>query len=297
MQQEKKGLFGRLLDFWKEKTEEAGGGIGFWSGGKTEGKTTAENRQDALPQEKAEKKPFFWEETVRTAKEKKAEEAETFGQERRRSFAEEKTEEAKGPALRTAEESTQERKTIVPIFTAEIFREKTEWREAEERRKMIFMQEAPFAEQEKRKTIPIVAETGLAEKAAAAEEAEELPQEAPKKEREQAKGAEIDIERLMREMTNRHRGTAGVRESDARLRHHAQQTLCFVVANLHDPWRDLEARESTRGNPKDVAGRAGRTIPGPPARDALRVHGQPALLRSGTRPDRSLAHGRVAQEE
>ena len=49
MQQEKKGLFGRLLDFWKEKTEEAGGGIGFWSGGKTEGKTTAENRQDALP--------------------------------------------------------------------------------------------------------------------------------------------------------------------------------------------------------------------------------------------------------
>ena len=118
-------------------------------------------------------------------------------------FAEEKTAEAKGPALRTAEESTQERKTIAPIFTAEIFREKTERREAEERRKTIFMQEAPFAEQEKRKTIPIVAETGLAEKAAAAEEAEELPQEAPKKEREQAKGAEIDIERLMREMTKR----------------------------------------------------------------------------------------------
>ena len=80
MQQEKKGLFGRLLDFWKEKTEEADGGIGFWSGGKMEGKTAAENRQDALSQEKAEKKPFFWEETVRTAKEKKAEEAETFGQ-------------------------------------------------------------------------------------------------------------------------------------------------------------------------------------------------------------------------
>ena len=181
MQQEKKGLFGRLLDFWKEKTEEAGGGIGFWSGGKTEGKTAAENRQDALPQEKAEKKPFFWEETVRTDMGMKAEEAETFGQEWRRPFAEENTAEAKGPALRSAEESTQERKTIAPIFTAEIFREKTERREAEERRKTIFMQEAPFAEQEKRKTIPIVAETGLAEKAAAAEEAEELPQAAPKK--------------------------------------------------------------------------------------------------------------------
>ena len=124
-------------------------------------------------------------------------------QRKRRSFAEEKTEEAKGTALRTAEESTQERKTIAPIFTAEIFREKTERHEAEERRKTIFMQEAPFAEQEKRKTIPIVAETGLAEKAAAAEEAEDVPQEAPKKEREQAKGAEIDIERLMREMTKR----------------------------------------------------------------------------------------------
>ena len=68
---------------------------------------------------------------------------------------------------------------------------------------MIFMQEAPFAEQEKRKTIPIVEETGLAKKAAAAEEAEDVPQEAPKKEREQARGAEIDIERLMREMTKR----------------------------------------------------------------------------------------------
>ena len=177
MEQEKKGGVGRLWEFWKEKTEEADGGIGFWSGGKMEGKTAAENRQDALSQEKAEKKPFFWEETVRTAKEKKAEEAEAFGQDRRRPFAEEKTAEAKGPALRTAEESTQERKTIAPIFTAEIFREKTERREAEERRKTIFMQEAPFAEQEKRKTIPIVAETGLAEKAAAAEEAEELPQE------------------------------------------------------------------------------------------------------------------------
>ena len=133
----------------------------------------------------------------------KGKEGRGSGDFRRRSFAEEKTEEAKGTALRTAEGSTQERKTIAPIFTAEIFREKTERREAEERRKTIFMQEAPFAEQEKRKTIPIVAETGLAEKAAVAEEAKDVPQEAPKKEREQAKGAEIDIERLMREMTKR----------------------------------------------------------------------------------------------
>ena len=70
-------------------------------------------------------------------------------------------------------------------------------------RSTLFPYTTLFRSQEKRKTIPIVAETGLAKKAAAAEEAEELPQEAPKKEREQAKGAEIDIERLMREMTKR----------------------------------------------------------------------------------------------
>ena len=161
-----------------------------------EGKITIDEAQKRIHN-------YYEQRSVRTEMENETKEAETFGQERRRSFAEEKTEEAKGTELRTAEESTQERKTIAPIFTAEIFREKTERREAEERRKTIFMQEAPFAEQEKRKTIPIVAETGLAEKAAAAEEAEDVPQEAPKKEREQAKGAEIDIERLMREMTKR----------------------------------------------------------------------------------------------
>lgn len=203
MEQEKKGLFGRLLDFWKEKTEEKSGGIGFWSRGIPEKGTAAENRQDALPQEKAERKPAFWEETVRTAKEKKKEEQGLFQKEEEQLFSEEKAEEKKEPVLRTAEESVQEKKTIVPIFTAEVFREKTERRIAEERRKTVFRQEEPFAEQEKRKTIPIAAESTPAEKTAAEEETEELPQETPKTEREQARGAEIDIERLMREMTKR----------------------------------------------------------------------------------------------
>ena len=151
-----------------------------------EGKTAAENDRTHCHRRKRKRSLLLGGNSA-DSKGKEGRGSRDFGQERRRPFAEEKTAEAKGPALRTAEESTQERKTIAPIFTAEIFREKTERREAEERRKTIFMQEAPFAEQEKRKTIPIVAETGLAEKAAAAEEAEELPQEAPKKEREQAK--------------------------------------------------------------------------------------------------------------
>ena len=85
--------------------------------------------------------------------------------------------------------------------------------------------------------------------------------------------------------------------SDARIRHHAQQTLCPAATGLHDSRRNVEARESTRGDPEDAAGRAGRAIPGPLARDALWVHGQSALLRSGARPDRSLARGDIAQEE
>ena len=200
MAEEKKGLFGRLLDFWKEKTEEKGG-IGFWNREKKEQGRMEEKWQDALPQERAEK-PTFPEETVRTEKEKKAEETKLFGQEKQKFFAEENVEEKQESALRTAEEErTQEKKTIIPIFTAEIFREETERQEEEEKRKSIFRQEAPFAAQEKRKPIPIAAETKAVEKETAEEETEET--ETPKKEREQAKGAEIDIERLMREMTKR----------------------------------------------------------------------------------------------
>lgn len=104
-------------------------------------------------------------------------------------------------------------------------------------------------------------------------------------------------ERRSRGSPNRHRGTAGVRVSNTRLRHHAQQTLCPVATGLHDSRQNVEARESTRGDPEDAACRTGRAIPRPPARNALRVHGQPALLRPGARPDRSLARGEVAQEE
>ena len=201
MAEEKKGLFGRLLDFWKEKTEEKGGGIGFWNREKEEQGKAAEKWQDVLPQEKAEK-PTFSEETMRIAKEKKEEEQGLLQKEGKQFFVEEKAEEKQEPALWTAEESMQERKTIIPIFTAAVFREKTERQEEKEKRNLIFWQEEPFAEQEKRKTIPIAAESTPAEKETAEEETEK-PQETPKKEREQAKGAEIDIERLMREMTKR----------------------------------------------------------------------------------------------
>ena len=179
---------------YEDKIEQ----IGFWNREKKEQGRTAEKWQDALPQESA-KKPTFSEETVRTAKEKKAEETELFGQEKQKFFAEENVEEKQESALRTAEEEMpQEKKTIVPIFTAEIFREETERQEEEEKRKSIFRQETPLEEREPRKTVPVAAETKAVKKETAEEETE-----TPKKEREQAKGTEIDIERLMREMTKR----------------------------------------------------------------------------------------------
>ena len=57
-------------------------------------------------------------------------------------------------------------------------------------------------EKEKRKAVPIVTtERGLAEEEAAEEN--EMPQKKPKTEREQKKIAEVDLERLMQEMTKR----------------------------------------------------------------------------------------------
>lgn len=64
------------------------------------------------------------------------------------------------------------------------------------------MQEAPFAEQEKQENDSDCGRNGLPKKRRLPKKQKSCP-EAPKKEREQAKGAEIDIERLMREMTKR----------------------------------------------------------------------------------------------
>lgn len=197
MEQEKKGLFGRLLDFWKEKTEEKSGGIGFWREERAEKQSLTEKIQDGLPQEKAEKKAF-WEENMQKAAENKAETL--LQKEQKQLFFEEKAEAKKESVLPAAEESIQEKKTIVPIFTAEIFREETERRTEEEKQKAVFVM--PLEEKTQRKIVPIAEERKPAEKIAAEKEAEQ-PQEEPKKEREQRKDAEIDIERLMREMTKR----------------------------------------------------------------------------------------------
>lgn len=214
MEQEKKGLFERLLDFWRERTTEKGGGIGFWHRAKAEGDTGAENSQGILPQEKAEKPSFwaetaqrtegstFWEKTAQRTAEQKKETEGLLRKEGKQLFLEEKAEGKKEPLLRTEEKSVQEKKTHIPIFAAEIFQEKTEQYREREKRKTIFLRESPLEEKEKRKAVPIVTtERGLAEEEAAEEK--EMPQKKPKTEREQEKGEEIDIERLMQEMTKR----------------------------------------------------------------------------------------------
>ena len=170
---------------------------------KTEGKTAAENRQDALPQEKAEKKPFFWEETVRTAKEKKAEEAETFGQERRRSFCGGENGGSKGDCAADGGGKHAGEKKRLPRFLRQRFFGRNGATRSGRKAENDFYAGSTFCGAGEAETIRLWQKQGLPKKAAAAEEAEDVPQEAPKKEREQAKGAEIDIERLMREMTKR----------------------------------------------------------------------------------------------
>lgn len=216
MGMKEKGLFARFLDFWKEKTEEGGAGIGFWSEKKTEKALAAEGMPEA---QKETEKLTFWEKTVQRTAEQKAEEQGLFRREGRRIFSEEKKEkerkesllqvmerdvrEWKEPLLETAEQSAQAKKMPLPIFAAEIFREEAEWSTEKEKRKTIFLQETPLEEKEERKPVPIIAtESRLAEETAAEEK--EMPQQLQKEakaEREQM--PEIDIERLMQEMTKK----------------------------------------------------------------------------------------------
>ncbi len=214
MEQEKKGLFERLLDFWREKTTEKGGGIGFWDRAKAERDTRTEALQEVLPQEKAEKLSLwaetaqrtegstFWEKTAQRTAEQKKEAEGLLRKEGKQLFLEEKVEAEGEPLLRTEEKSVQEKKTHIPIFAVEVFREETEQYREREKRKTIFLRESPLEEKEKRKAVPIVTtERGLAEEEAAEEK--EMPQKKPKTEREQTKIAEVDLERLMQEMTKR----------------------------------------------------------------------------------------------
>ena len=199
MEKEKKGLFGRLLDFWKERigageTE----GIGFWNGAKNVQNPFIE-MGDAVSLNQREKKKAFWEEKVETILEEKEQENGILEQEKQIFFAEAEDGREKDSEATEEGEKTEKRKAS-NLFLTEVFWEK---RQAEERKMgQAFLWEKPEEEKEKRSIVP-VAEEAKQERVVAAEEKQEMPKAETKKRQEPQTDAPFDIEKLMQEMTKK----------------------------------------------------------------------------------------------
>lgn len=186
MEKEKKGLFARLLDFWKEKV---GGtetdGIGFWNGTKKMDGGTAGVDVSVRGREA---KLFRQEEEI-------------FAQEKKGFFGE--SENRRKRTSEAAEDPTRSRrKNKTGMLTAEIFRE--EKKEETEKNGMGkgFFVERSAEEGEKQRNIIPVAEPVKETKETEIEE--ERPLYMEEKQKDEKRGeVQIDIERLMRQMTKK----------------------------------------------------------------------------------------------
>lgn len=201
MEKEKKGLFGRMLDFWKEKISmDETDGIGFWNGKETTETHFAEmGAVAALSQ--GETKRAFWEEAAETALEKKEADSDILEQEKRFFFVEAEKEEKEKFSEPTEEEKIQ-KKAVSRLFTAEFFREEKETEVEEGRMGQAFLWEEPEEEKEKRSIVPVAEEGAQAEKNIAEAE-EEMPKVEPVKREERQEEMPFDIEKLMQQMTKK----------------------------------------------------------------------------------------------
>ena len=189
MEKEKKGLFGRLLDFWKEKVGMGEtDSIGFW--------------KEAEPLEKHFSEVvahFFWEEKADGGLGGKEQDNSVLEKQKKIVFAEAKEKEN----LWISEETEDmERKQRVNLFSAEFFRE---GRKAEAEEGVLgkpFLWEMPMEEQEKRSIIPVMAEPVREKEMVLEERQEKLERETTKREELQAEPT-VDIEKLMRQMTKK----------------------------------------------------------------------------------------------
>lgn len=200
MEKEKKGMFVRLLDFWKEKigTGETKG-IGFWNGARELENRFAE-MGDAVSL-KQEKKKTFWEEKVAAVLGEKEEEGGLLEQEKKLFFAEaEKEPEEKSEAGEEGEEA--EKQKVPHLFTAEVFREERQAEAEESKMGQVFLWESPEEERDRRSIVP-VAEKTEQEKVFAAEEKPEMPKAEKAKREEAQTETPFDIEKLMQQMTKK----------------------------------------------------------------------------------------------
>lgn len=192
MEKERKGLFGRLMAFWKEKKEgEHTEGIGFWREKKQEEKPFAEMGAIAsLARE--ETKQTFWGE----AAEKQKEIFRTDAAEKQFFLAAEEREKEPDAAGRT--EKRQQG------FVAEWIQNRGEKPEKIEETSLekLFFWEKPEEEQVKRQIIPVAEKTKAEEKMTLQTEEEKQTAAAETKTEKWAEPT-IDIEKLMRQMTKK----------------------------------------------------------------------------------------------
>lgn len=174
MEKKRKNIFDRLMDFWKERIGMAeADGIGFWTEAKEE-RIFAEERAVLLPQESRRK---FWEQEELTEKENHR------GVEPPTEEQEKKTEQARAAKL----------------FFAEDMKEAQSERREKNGMGRAFQTEGVMETQKvRRQIIPITAEK---EKMLPATEEQTVLEKREKPEKEEQ--SEIDIERLMRQMTKR----------------------------------------------------------------------------------------------
>ena len=189
MEKEKKGLFGRLLDFWKEKIGMGEmDSIGFWNGEEAVENHFAEMGAVAVLNQQETKKNF-WEEQTEMSSEGKGWEL----------LSDEKTEKK---YFRENDRTIEERKEPAAIFTAEIFREKSQKETEDNMMGRSLLWKEPVEEQATRRIIPVVMETAN-EKKEYAEREEPVPKKEESRKEEKQTETMVDIEKLMQEMTKR----------------------------------------------------------------------------------------------
>lgn len=201
MEKERKGLFGRLLDFWKEKIgADETKGIGFWNGVENIQNRFAE-MGDTVSLTQGEKKKAFWEEKAEAVLEEKEQEGSLLEQEKKLFFAEAEEEQEKSSEAAEEGERAVKRK-VSNIFTAEVFQGEGQAKAEEGKLGQAFLWKMPEEEREKRSVVP-VAEKAKQEKMPAAEAEQEMPKtETVKREEPQAETL-LDIEKLMQQMTKK----------------------------------------------------------------------------------------------
>lgn len=190
MEKEEKGLFGRLLDFWREKIiMEDADGIGFRNEKEGFESYFAEmGTMDVLTQEEVKK--TFWEEKAEWNE--KEERAEVFREE----IFDKKAE----PLEEDEEESLKKEKRQAEFFMAEVFRTEAAEEQMKQETGKMFFADIPEKEEE-RTIIPVAEETK--EKDFLTEQEFSEKERIVEKRTEKMTEPTIDIESLMRQMTRK----------------------------------------------------------------------------------------------